>query len=105
MTRWKGATERVTSAAMPTIAQRPISTPPRTVVFAPMLAPAPTRVASVRSSGSEGSRCRRSGVVARGKRSLVKMTPMAMKTPSSTVTPGQMLAKAPILTRLPIRTS
>ena len=72
---------------------------------APMVAPAFTRVGSVCSSGSDGRRCLRSGVVARGKRSLVKVVPALIITPSSIVTAAQMYTNALILTRLPMRTS
>src|SRR2546430_7198013 len=72
---------------------------------APMVAPAHTRVGSVSSSGSEGRSFLKSGVVARGKRSLVNTVPALTMTPSSIVTALQMYTKLLILTRSEEHTS
>ena len=53
-TRWNGATDRDTTAPMPTIANRPISMPGPMTARAPMVTPSRTLVSSVCSSGSDG---------------------------------------------------
>ncbi len=74
---------------MPIMAHRPIFRSFPIVQPAPMVAPSRTSVGSVCSSGSEGlNRCK-SGVVARGKRSLVKIVPAEIITPSSMQTAVQ----------------
>ena len=74
---------------MPTSAKRPIVRSQPITLPAPIDAPSPTSVGSVRSSGSEGRNVERSGVVARGYRSFVKIVPAPTITPSSIVTPVQ----------------
>jgi hypothetical protein len=78
---------RLTTEPMPTIAKRPISMPQPMMEPAPMDAPSRTSVGSVCSSTSDGRSSDRSGVVARGNRSLVKMVPAPAMTPRSMVTP------------------
>ena len=75
---------------MPTMEKRPSSMPGPIVARAPMVVPARTTVGSVCSSGSDGRSFDRSGVVARGYRSFVKVVPAEIITPSSMVTPVQM---------------
>ena len=89
MTRQKSGTERVTTAPMPTIENRPSSMPGPITARAPMVVPARTTVASVCSSGSEVLSSFRSDVVARGKRSLVKVVPALIITPVSMLTAVQ----------------
>ena len=74
-------------------------TPGRMVALLPIGAPRPTRVGTSSQSASVCSRP--SGVSARGKRSLVNMTPWPTKTPSSIVTPSQMKLWLEILQRRP----
>ena len=105
MIRWKSGTDLVTSEPMPTIAKRPIVRSLPITLPAPIVAPSRTSVGSVCSSGSDGRSCFRSGVVARGNRSLVKMVPALIMTPSSIVTAAHTYTNALILTRLPMRTS
>ena len=75
---------------MPIIAKRPMTRSLPIVHPAPMVAPSRTSVGSVCSSGSDDRNCFKSGVVARGKRSLVKIVPAEIMTPSSIVTALQM---------------
>ena len=83
------ATERVTTVPMPIMAKRPMSTPGPMIAPAPMVAPAATRTRGMSSGSSEESNSDKSGPVARGKRSLVKIVPAEIMTPSSMVTPAQ----------------
>ena len=67
------------------MAQRPMVTPGRTVLLAPIAAPRRTRIGPTSQSSSDLRVP--SGLMARGIRSFVKQTCGPMKTPSSTVTP------------------
>ena len=67
----------VTSEPIPIMANRPIERSLPIVQPAPMVAPSCTSVGSVSSSGSEDLSSRKSGVVARGNRSFVKIVPAA----------------------------
>ncbi len=90
----------VTTAPAPTRARSPTVTPAITVALLPMEAPRRIRVGSTCQSASL---CRLpSSLVARGKRSLVNMTPWPMKTSSSIATPSQMKVWDEILQRAPM---
>ncbi len=68
----RGATSAVTTAPAPTMASRPIVTPGSMTAPEPMLAPRSTRVGMALQSSAACNRP--SGVVARGRRSLVNTT-------------------------------
>ena len=94
-------TSLVTTAPAPTVALAPMVTPHRMVAPEPTDAP---RLTVVEMHFQSASDCRLpSALVARGKRSLMKVTPCPIKTSSSTVTPSQMNVWVEILQRLPIR--
>lgn len=84
-----GGMDFVTTEPIPIIDQRPIERSLPMVQPAPMVAPAQTNVGKVWSSGVDGRNCNKSGVVARGNRSLVKVVPALIMTPSSIVTAAQ----------------
>src|SRR4051812_36443303 len=92
-------TSSVTTAPAPTRAPSPIVMAPMTVALDPMEAPRSTRVFSTIQSRSVCGLP--SGLVARGKRSFVNMTPWPMKTSSSILTPSQMKVCEEILQRAP----
>src|SRR6185436_1896601 len=79
-------TSLVTTAPAPTSAPAPMVTPPMMVALLPMEAPSSTFVSTICQSASV---CRPpASLVARGKRSLMNMTPWPMNTASPMVTPA-----------------
>lgn len=109
-----GATSRVTTAPAPTIAPAPTVTPPRITLPDPSDAPRPI---TVRMSCQSASVCSLPSAAARGRLSLMNMTPWPTNASSSITTPSQMnvwlctLQRAPmtaprwISTKVPIRVS
>src|SRR5664280_3232910 len=81
---WSG-TSRVTTAPAPTVANAPTAVPATTTAPAPIEQPRRSWIGlTVQSSARASSPVR---VIARGKRSLVRIALGPMKTPSSTLTP------------------
>src|SRR5580765_2926530 len=94
-----GGTLRVTTLPAPTIAFSPISMPHRIVAPEPIVAPRRTIVGTIVQSPSPCSSPR--SFTARGKRSLMNITPCPTKTWSSISTPSQMKVWLDTLTRRP----
>src|SRR5213078_4505739 len=95
-----GGTSRVTTLPAPTIAYSPTVIPQSKVALEPIEAPFLTREGMHFQSASV---CKRpSASVARGIRSLMKVTLCPMNTSSSNVTPSQMKLWLEILHRFPI---